>query len=142
MWNVQLVIFHLNQGLIIWPRDRLICCFLSNNRWCCSNFNKFQIWYGNWLIWINICLLNNQCCQTKTTSNCGYSLPMFVVSFGEWLKYLWFPYAQSICYNLMLFVGFYSLCCIHVWCIHWFISCRLHLLILHLFLNKLMCNMF
>jgi hypothetical protein len=45
---------------------------------------------------------------------------------------------------LMLFIGFYSMCCIYVWCIHWFISHRLYLFVLHVckFLNKLMCNLF
>jgi hypothetical protein len=45
---------------------------------------------------------------------------------------------------LMLFVGFYPLCCIHVWCIHWFIPHRLHLMfILYLcrFWRMFMCNL-
>jgi hypothetical protein len=45
---------------------------------------------------------------------------------------------------LMLFGGFYLLCCIHVWCIHWFIPHRLHLMFILYwcrFWRMFMCNL-
>jgi hypothetical protein len=58
---------------------------------------------------------------------------IFVVSFDECLRVWLIPCAQIVLLQLMLNVNFYLLCCLHDWCIHWFISHMLHLLfILHL----------
>jgi hypothetical protein len=61
-----------------------------------------------------------------------------------WECYWVFPH-NRFCYILVLFIDFSLLCCIHIWCIHRFISHMLHLLFilfLCMFLNMLISNLF
>jgi hypothetical protein len=94
----------------------------------------------------------------ETTSSNGWIVswlsPLWTLTTFGWVDVcgVWWVVENtvgSLCnlfgYILMLFIDFSLLCCIHVWCIHRFISHTLHLLFILfscMFLSMLMFNLF